>query len=163
VIGWRRLLEGYLRYNGEGSYPLPAYSEFMPAPRLGQAPCGDVDHTLFSEADPFGWAISEMEEEYQLKPGLERIARQIMNHLLKLGYGLPDSHIGEHKNQNLKENPYWPPELSSKAGSLPHERYVSILPLALSPTQDDKDHLLWTFFGANGFPAATEDLCSRDR
>ena len=148
-IGWQSLVAGYPWYNRPGSYPLPAYSEFMPAPQLGPMPTGATDDTLFSETDPFGWAISEMEEEYQLKPGLERIARQIMSHVLKLGQGLPDSSIGEHKNRNLQDNPYWPPELASRAGSLVHERYVSILPLALSPTQDDKGRLLWTFFGGS--------------
>jgi hypothetical protein len=149
VVGWHRLVEGYPWYNRAGSYPLPAYSEFMPAPQLGQMPAGAIDDALFSEADPFGWAISEMEEEFQLKPGLEWIARHIMNHLLKLGKGLPDSCIGEHKNKNLQDNPYWPSELASRAGRLEHERYLSILPLALSPTQDDKGRLLWTFFGGS--------------
>ncbi len=148
-VGWHRLVEGYPWYNHAGSYPLPAYSEFMPAPQLGRMPAGDIDDSLFSEDDPFGWVISEMEQEYQLKPGLEWIARHIMSHVLKLGQGLSDSSIGEHKNQNLRDNPYWPSELASRAGTLEHERYVSILPLALSPTQDDKGRLLWTFFGGS--------------
>ncbi|MGB8214501.1 MAG: M28 family peptidase [Anaerolineales bacterium] len=148
-IGWHRLVAGYPWYNHPGSYPLPAYSEFMPAPQLGQLPAGAVDESIFSEADPFGWAISELEQEYQLKPGLERIARHILAHILKLGQGVPDGFIGEHKNQNLNGNPYWPPELAAHAGSLAHERYVSILPLALSPTQDDKGRMLWTFFGGS--------------
>jgi hypothetical protein len=149
TVGWHRLVEGYPWYDRLGSYPLPAYSEFMPAPQLGRLPAGAIDDSLFSEADPFGWAVSEMEEEYQLKPGLEWIARHIMNHILRLGQGLPDSFIEGHKNKNLQDNPYWPPELASRAGSLAHERYVSILPLALSPTQDDKGRLLWTFFGGS--------------
>jgi hypothetical protein len=149
TTGWHRLVEGYPWYNRPGSFPLPAYSEFMPAPLLGHLAAGAIDDSLFSEADPFGWSISEMEEEYQLKPGLEWIARHIMSHIPKLGQGLPDSFIGGHKNKNLQDNPYWPPELAARAGSLAHERYVCILPLALSPTQDDKGRILWTFFGGS--------------
>ncbi|MGD0750563.1 MAG: M28 family peptidase [Anaerolineales bacterium] len=151
AVGWHRLVEGYPWYNRAGAFPLPAYSEFMPAPQLGQLPAGTIDDSLFSEADPFGWAISELEEEYQLKPGLEWIARHIMSHVVKLGQGLPDSFIEGHKKSNLQDNPFWPPELdlAARAGTLGHERYVSILPMALSPTQDDKGRLLWTFFGGS--------------
>jgi len=149
AVGWHRLVEGYPWYNRPGAFPLPAYSEFMPAPQLGRLPAGAIDDSLFSEADPFGWAISEVEEEYQLRPGLEWIARHIMSHVLKLGQGLPDSFIAGHKNKNLLDNPYWPPELAARAGRLAHEHYVCILPLALSPTQDDKGRLLWTFFGGS--------------
>ena len=151
TVGWHRLVEGYPWYNRAGAFPLPAYSEFMPAPQLGQLPAGAIDDTLFSEADPFGWSVSEQEEAYKLKPGLEWIARHIMSHVPRLGQGLPDSFIAGHKNKNLQDNPYWPPELAqaAQAGGLAHERYVSILPLALSPTQDDKGRLLWTFFGGS--------------
>src|SRR5207245_261141 len=46
-------------------------------------------------------------------------------------------------------NPYWPPELAQSAGALAHERYVVLLPLALSRTQDDKGRVRWTFFGGS--------------
>ena len=151
VIGWHRLVEGYPWYNRLGAFPLPAYSEFMPAPQLGLLPAGAIDDSLFSEADPFGWTVSELEEEYQLKPGLDWIARHIMSHLVKFGQGLQDSFIEGHKKSNLLDNPYWPTDLAAaaQAGALAHERYVSILPMALSPTQDDKGRLLWTFFGGS--------------
>ena len=148
-VGWQRLVEGYPWYNRAGAFPLPAYSEFMPAPQFGRLPAGAIDDSLFSEVDPYGWAVSEIEEEYQLKPGLEWIARHIMSHIPRLGQGLPDNFIAGINKRNLQENPYWPPELAARAGSLPHERYVCILPLALSPTQDDKGRLLWTFFGGS--------------
>jgi len=66
---------------------LAAYSEFMPAPLLGHLAAGAIDDSLFSEADPFGWSISEMEEETSSKPGLEWIARHIMSHIPKTGPG----------------------------------------------------------------------------
>ncbi len=147
--GWHKLVEGYPSYEGEGSFPLPAYSEFMPPPRLGITPIGALEPGLLAENDPYGWRVSEMEEIYQLRPGLEAIGRQVMGHLIKLGLGLAEYHIAGHGRQNLESNPYWPPNLAAKAGQLKHEHYVSILPLALSRTQDDKGRVLWTLFGSS--------------
>ncbi len=147
--GWKRVIEGFPWFAGEGRYPIPAYSEFMPPPRLGRSPFGDIDLSLFSEEDPCGWGVSEMEEEYELRPGLENIAKQIMEQLLKLGRGMPPPHIAGHQGRNLQDNPYWPPELAARAGALDHERYVVFLPLALSKTQDDKGRMSWTFFGSS--------------
>jgi hypothetical protein len=145
--GWKKLLSGYPWFNCDGCYPLPAYSEFMPSPKLGQKPLGEIDNELFDDNDPYGWQITEMEEEYELRPGIVHSGHQIMNNLVKLGKGLKENHIHGHGGQNLKDNPYWPPELSVHAGSLFHERYVTLLPLMLSRTQDDKGRVTWTFFG----------------
>lgn len=145
--GWQKLLSGYPWFNCDGCYPLPAYSEFMPSPMVGQKPLGEVDHELFDENNLYCWNITEMEEEYELRPGIVHTGLQIMNNLIKLGKGQKENHIHGHGGQNLKDNPYWPPELSSHAGSLFHERYVTLLPLMLSRTQDDKGRVTWTFFG----------------
>jgi len=148
--GWQKLLEGYPWFEGEGHYPIPAYSEFMPPPRLGRSPYkSDIDFSLFAKDDPYGWQISELEEEYELKPGLEHLAHQIIGHLLKLGRALPAYSIAGHAGQNLVNNPYWPPELAARAGHLHHERYLILLPLALSRTQDDMGRVRWTFFGSS--------------
>ena len=148
-IGWKKLIEGFPWFEREGRYPIPAYSEFMPPPRLGRSPYGEIDPSLYSEEDSYGWLISEMEEAYELRPGLENIAKQIMEQLIKLGRALPAPHIGGHKGRNLQDNPYWPSEISTRAGHLEHERYVVFLPLALSKTQDDKGRVSWTFFGSS--------------
>ena len=145
--GWQKLLTGYPWFRCKGCYPITAYSEFMPPPRLGCKPYGKTDHRILSEKDPFGWNISEMEEEYELKPGIEHIGHQIMSNIVKLGKGLPEHFIHGHGGENLLNNPYWPPELATHAGSLVHERYVTLLPLMLSRTQDDKGRVIWTFFG----------------
>lgn len=145
--GWQRLLTGYPWLNVDGSYPLTAYSEYMPPPKLGRKPLDKVDHGLFPENDPYGWQITELEEEYELRPGIEHIGRQIMNCLIKLGKGLPEHYIHGHGGRNLKDNPYWPPDLSMRAGTLDHERYVALLPLMLSRTQDDKGRTTWALFG----------------
>ena len=55
--GWRRLLAGYPWFRGEGKYPLPAYSEFMPPPRVGRKPCGEIDYDLFSNDDEFAFSL----------------------------------------------------------------------------------------------------------
>ncbi len=145
--GWHRMLEGYPWFEGQGGFPLPAYSEFMPPPRLRRRPYGAEDHTPFADDDPFGWIVPEVEEEYELQPGMQSLAQQIVSELAELGQGKPAHRIAGHQRRNLADNPYWPPELAARAGNLPHERYVTLLPLVLSKTQDDKARLRWTFFG----------------
>jgi hypothetical protein len=147
--GWKALLEGYPWFTGAGHYPLPAYSEFMPAPRLGRRAYGEVDAPLFSEDDLYGWHIPEMQQEHELQPGLPSLAQQIVESLVKLGQGQPAYDISGHQGRNLVDNPCWPPDLAARAGSLAHERYVTILPVALARTQDDKGRVRWTFFGSS--------------
>jgi hypothetical protein len=143
--GWRKLLENYPAYKGEGSYPIAAYSEFMPPAHLGCKPYGTRDPFLFSQDDPWGWHITEYEELQELVPGLQNIGQQIVHDLVLLGEG--KSH-GIARNK-LTNNPYWPDELANHAGKLHHERYLVLLPLALSRTQDDKGRLRWTLFGGS--------------
>ncbi len=149
AVGWKHLLAGYPWFQGAGRFPLPAYSEFMPPPRLGGSPYGAIESLIFAEDDPYGWRISEIEQAYELNPGFENIARQILGQLLELGRGLPAHHIAGHQRRNLADNPYWPPEIALRAGHLEHERYVTFLPLALSRTQDDMGRVRWTLFGGS--------------
>jgi hypothetical protein len=149
TAGWQTLLQGYPWFEGAGRYPIPAYSEFMPAPHLGRPAYNGIDFSLDNPADPFGWPVTEIEEEYELKPGLHRIARIVLEHLARLGQGQAEFHLAGHKGVNLKGNPYWPPELAAYAGHLPSERYVVFLPLALSRTQDDFGRIRWTLFGSS--------------
>jgi hypothetical protein len=145
--GWDKLLDGFPWFNCKGCYPLTAYSEFMPPPLLGRKPYGKPDYRLISENDPFGWKITEIEEEYELKPGIEHIGQQIMSSIIKLGKGEKEHFISGHGGENLKNNPYWPEVLAEKAGSLPNEKFITLLPMMLSRTQDDKGRVIWTFFG----------------
>ena len=147
--GWRTLLEGYPRLRPGESHPIRAYSEFMPARRLVRRPYGESGRSPFSPRDDHGWHISEIEEEYQLRPGMAALARQIVSQLRDLGEGKPAYLIAGHQGRNLKDNPYWPAELAAHAGKLAHERYVTLLPLAFSRTQDDKGRDRWTFFGGS--------------
>jgi len=147
--GWVKLVKDYPLFLGKTKYSIPAYSEFMPPPHLGFSPYNGFDDTIFVKDDPFGWYVSEIEEEHELQPGLSNLAHQILEEIVKLGQGLPAYRIAGHQGRNLEDNIYWPPELAAQAGKIPHERYVVFLPLALSRTQDDKGRVRWTFFGGS--------------
>ena len=68
--GWAQLFDDWSWVRGEGRFPIPAYSEFMPPPRIGQKPYGpgEID-TPFSADDPWGWNIRTHEQEQELTPG----------------------------------------------------------------------------------------------
>jgi hypothetical protein len=145
--GWMSLLDEAKSYGTENKYSIPAYSEFMPAPRLAGKPYpGELVAHLFSEEDPWGWPVTEYEEAFELRPGLEHVAGEILHSLVKLGEG-DDAHGIARKK--LENNPYWPVEISERAGALKHERYLIFLPLALSRTQDDHGRIRWTLFGGS--------------
>jgi hypothetical protein len=143
--GWHRLIPRPDAFRGEGRYRIDAYSEFMPPPRVGWKPYGnhEPDPNLFDPADPFGWLVSEFEEELELKPGLAQVAKQVLGKLARLLDGNPDTGL---PRVHPTENPYWPPELAAEP-KLPQERCLALLPLALSRTQDDKGRVHWTLFG----------------
>ena len=146
LSGWKSLVAGGPWFRGAGAYPLPAYSEFLPPPRLGPTPYGATAPTPFEAGDPWGWHVAEHEESAELRPGLEQIARQVIGTLAKLGRGEKTHRLSR---ASLENNPYWPPELAERAGRLKHERFVVLHPLALSRTQDDKGRVRWTFFGGS--------------
>ena len=145
-VGWKRLLDGSPWFRGEDAYPIPAYSEFMPPPRLARSPYGATVASPLAEDDPWGWRISEREEAAELRPGLEQVARQVVPALAKLCRGESSHGIARSK---LRGNVYWPEELAERAGSLGHERFVVLMPLALSRTQNDQGRLRWTLFGGS--------------
>ena len=149
-IGWGRFRKGFPWYKEEKKYPLQAYSEFMPPLRTGISPYdGSIYPWVFRDDDMFGWQVPEIEEEYQLRPGLENIGRQVMQHILQLGTGTLPVHLAGHQQRNLANNLFWPARLASNQGQLKHERYVIIQPYSLSKTKDDKGRVCWTFFGAS--------------
>jgi hypothetical protein len=144
--GWKQLVAGHPWFTGEGNYPIPAYSEFMPPPRLGQKAYGhSVDRLLFDEVDRWGWHITEYEQAFELTPGLQHFAEHVLKSMRHLGRGEPAHGIARNK---LANNPYWPKSLVD-AGELAHERYVVLMPLALARTQDDKGRVRWTLFGGS--------------
>ena len=136
AVGWQKLVEGYPWFVGEGSYPIPAYSEFMPAPCVGRSLYGDIDEALFAPDDPYGWRVPEIDQEYELQPGLEHVAGQVMAYLVKFGRGEQENHVVGHNRRLIEGNRYWSPELDARLGHFEHERYVMLLPVALAKTQD---------------------------
>ncbi len=144
--GWKRLLAGAPWFRKAGAFPIEAYSEFVPPPRLGPRPYGTTGINPVPDDDPFGWAVTEYEEAFELRPGMETLARGAVKALAHLGNADPVHAIARGK---LVNNPYWPDELAKAAGTLKHERYVVLLPLALSRTQDDKGRVRWTLFGGS--------------
>jgi Peptidase family M28 len=144
MLGWKQLIEGWPWFRGEGSYPLLPNSEYMPPVRLIRKPYGTWDGMHVSEDDPWGWPISEYEEALSLRPGLHEIARHVLDRLVPLCRGQKTHGISEYK---LRDNPCWPADLAKRAPALKHERFVLLLPLALSITQDFMAHLRWTLFG----------------
>src|SRR5271157_359729 len=143
--GWKNLVAD-CSFRGEGRYPIAAYSEFMPSVKSGCTPYGEKIDGFFSEEDPYGYPVTEFEEYYELRPGLENIAHQVMTALIHLVRGETTNHLARSK---LVNNPYWPPELANQARILQYERLVLILPVSLSITQDDKGRRRWTFFGGS--------------
>ena len=148
-VGWAKLLDGAPWFNCDGCFPLAAYSEFMPPPKIGKTPLGDTDLLLVSNENPYSWNISELEEENELRPGLQHAGKQIIHHIVNFGKGLTEHHIPGHGGQNLINNPYWTKELDEHRGKLAHEKFVCLLPLMLSKTQDDKGRVNWTLFGGS--------------
>ena len=143
--GWPSLIPSDNPFRGDGRFPLAAYSEFLPAPRVGWKPYGGhaPDPDLFAPDDPHGWQVGEFEETLELRAGLVQVGRQILHKLARLTDGDPDTGLPALE---LAENPYWPAELAAEP-ALPQERCVALLPLALSRTLDDKGRVRWTLFG----------------
>ncbi len=145
VSGWKQLLEDVPWFRGPESYPIAAYSEFMPPPREIAKPYQGYLVNELDENDPWGWPVSEWEEARQLRPGLEHVADLVVRALVDLAHGIPVHGLSKVK---LAGNPAWPSALVQK-GLLAHERYVTLLPLALSKTLDDKGRIRWTLFGSS--------------
>jgi hypothetical protein len=145
LAGWKRLLDGAPWFPKAGSYPIAAYSEFMPPPREVCKPYQGYDICELDENDPWGWPVSEWEEARQLRPGMVHLAEVVVHGLVELAHGRPKHGFSRTK---LSGNPAWPLSLVHK-GPLAHERYLTLLPLALSKTQDDKGRVRWTVFGSS--------------
>ena len=150
LSGWKQFVEDAPWFQTPGSFPIAAYSEFMPPPYEAFKPYLGYEVeppslvARFTD-DPNVWPVGEWEEARQLRPGLAHLAEIIVHGLVELAHGRPAHGFSRTK---LAGNPAWPPALLHK-GPLAHERYVTLLPLALSKTLDDKGRLRWTFFGSS--------------
>ena len=150
--GWDILLQDPYWAQGPGKFAIAAYSEFMPGIWLGLKPYGTEPRPVRYANDPYGWLVPEQEQAFELRPGMEVIARELVKEIMRLGQGLPTPKIGK---AHLHGNPYWPENLANAAGKLAHEKYLALGPVALSRTQDDKGRIRWTLFGGSSLgPAA---------
>src|SRR5947207_1119689 len=72
AAGWIKLIPPDDLFKGEGNYRLDAYSEFLPAPRIGWKPYGGraPNAELFTPNDPYGWNVGEFEEILELQAGM---------------------------------------------------------------------------------------------
>ena len=143
--GKNRLIEN-CSFKQYSKYPLTAYSEFMPSVHFASRALDRNTKGFFQKDVPLEFPITEYEEAFELQPGLENIAHQILHALSHLAKGETAERLARNK---LINNPYWPDELAQQVQNLRHEPLVIILPLALSLTQDDKGRKRWTFFGAS--------------
>lgn len=145
--GWGRLFDDWSWAHGEDRFPIPAYSEFVPPPRIGQKPYGsDEVGSPFSHDDPWGWRIPARELEQELTAGLAVIARQLIEAIAALAIGHGGLRIG---HRHLTDNLYWPKALAECTSALSEEPFLFLSPLALAKTQDDKGRVRWTLFGGS--------------
>src|SRR5437660_9729575 len=95
--GWKRMLADADWCRGHARFPIAAYSEFMPPPWVGVKPYGGHDPALFSPQDNWGWNVNEYQQAYELRPGMEVVAREILKEVTRLGQGLPTPQISKRK------------------------------------------------------------------
>ena len=137
-------------FAGEGRFPLPAYSEYMPSPYVvlkPYAPRRAAGACTTSASDDAAMDVTEHEQAHELTPGLGKIAAHLLTELDRLVRGTPH----EFSRTLLDDNPAWP---SAVAASAPARRaagepIVIALALCLSRTEDDKGNTRWTLFGVS--------------
>jgi hypothetical protein len=135
---------------GEGRFPLPAYSEFMPAPYVvlkPYAPTRAARAATVTASDDGSLDVTEVEQVHELGPGLAKIAGRVLVELDRLVRGTPH----DLSRTLLARNPAWPAPLAGVVGAkrAAGDPLVIALSLALSRTQDDKGNVRWTLFGVS--------------
>jgi len=144
--------EARAAYQGEGRFPLRAYSEMMPGPYVGVKPYLPERGACTFGGTGDSLDIDEYEQSHDLEPGLRRIAEHVTDELGRLVRGEPHA----LSRSLLTDNPAWPDELAeaARAKRLVDDPLVVALALALSRTQDDKGNDRWTLFGTSHDGAA---------
>jgi hypothetical protein len=156
ACAWDRIeAEARDTFAGEGRFPLPAYSEYMPSPYVVIKPAEPrraARPATACASDGDALDVTEYEAAQELDPGLERIAGHVLTALDRLVRGAPH----EISRALLADNPAWPPELAAAAAARAGREPLAIaLGLALSRTQDDKGNVRWTLFGGSHDGAGT--------
>jgi len=132
-------------------YTLRAYSEFMPAPRLGVRPYEVLLSTreeILAEpywsavrADAHTFRIDATEEKEVLRPSLQYLSEHLLDDLAQLAAGKTagGSQLKGIPAALLNENPHWYGELPKLRGP-----WVVLSTWVLSKTQDDQGRTPWT-------------------
>ena len=148
---WEQLeAEAWDAFAGEGRFPLPAYSEYMPSPYVvlkPYAPRRAAGACTIGASDDAAMDVTEHEQAHGLTPGLAKIAAHLLTELDRLARGTPH----EFSRTLLDDNPAWPSALadSAPARRAAGEPIVIALALCLSRTEDDKGNTRWTLFGVS--------------
>ncbi len=137
-------------FAGEGRFPLPAYSDYMPSPYVVLKPYAArraAGACTISASDDAAMDVTEHEQAHQLEPGLAKIAGHLLTEIERLVRGTPH----EFSRTLLEGNPAWPRALadSAPARRAAGEPLVIALALCLSRTEDDKGNTRWTLFGVS--------------
>jgi hypothetical protein len=135
---------------GDGRFPLPAYSEYMPSPYVVLKPYAarraDGAATV-GASDGDAMDVTEQEQAHEIAPGLGKIAGHLLAELERLINGKPH----DFSRTLLGDNAAWPRALADSAAArhAAGEAVTVALSLALSRTQDDKGNVRWTLFGVS--------------
>ena len=146
--GWNALLDGAPGLREKTPIPSAAYSEFMPPPRLGLKPYRTRARVRCRSRTtiPMAGKLTSTRRRLELRPGLEQVGRQLVQALARLAQANPAT---ASPPRSCSTTPIGRCRLAEKAGTLTHERFVVLAPLALSRTQDDKGRVRWTLFGGS--------------
>ncbi|MCE9573975.1 MAG: hypothetical protein K8W52_12570, partial [Deltaproteobacteria bacterium] len=126
---------------GDGAFPYPAYSEYMPPPLVGWKPLGRwIDPEVRIDGDDHGWRIPAREQAHELGPGLRSLAAHLAPKLIALAR---DGCVSGWSRDLVDDNPYLPAHAKRIAPR------IAIVSLALAKTQDDKGRVRWTVLGSS--------------
>jgi Peptidase family M28 len=135
-------------FAGEGRFPLPAYSEFMPSPYVvlkPYAPRRAARAATIGASEGDALDITEQEQAREIAPGLGKIAGHLLTEIDRLVRGTPH----DFSRALMGESGAWPAALARAAVErrAAGEPIVLALSICLSRTQDDKGNVRWTLFG----------------
>jgi hypothetical protein len=139
--GWSVLAREPTGWDDGAPPPVPAYSEFLPAPLVARKPTGAWTDEVRIEGDEHGWRIPAREAMRELTPGLAAVAAALAPRLIALAAGV--DRVPGLSRDLLDGNPYLP------SAPLPGPPALAVVGLALTRTQDDKGRVRWTLLGGS--------------
>src|SRR5258708_32559881 len=79
-LPWQRLLAGFPWFRGEGRFPIDAYSEFLPPPRLGRKPYPFAEPEIrpFDAGEHDRRHVSDRARALELRPAMLHLARRLL-------------------------------------------------------------------------------------